>query len=111
MGDSGCVEVNVGVTRVCMNTASACVEVNVGGQIFRASSATLRRSNYIASLLCDELDDALKDSDGRLFLDRDPQIFAEVLRLLRGYQPRPLNDVPWSALKAEADFYQVPLDL
>mmetsp|Transcript_6602 Transcript_6602/g.14428 ORF Transcript_6602/g.14428 Transcript_6602/m.14428 type:complete len:247 (-) Transcript_6602:65-805(-) len=92
-----------------MSTGS--VEVNVGGQVFRATAATLRRCPFFASMLGDDLVDNLKDSDGRVFVDRDPQLFYEVLRLLRGYAPRNLPEVPWSSVKAEADYYGVPLDL
>lgn len=90
---------------------SVCVEVNVGGRLFKASAATLRISPFFANLLADDLIDDLRDGDGRLFVDRDPELFAEVLRLLRGYPPRSVSHggLRWSMVKAEADFYQVPL--
>lgn len=96
-----------------MSDSTACVEVNVGGQIFKASLLTLRRSGFLASLLDDDLTDDLKDKYGHLFLDRDPELFVEVLRLLRGHAARQLPDGrnTWSAVKAEADFYQVPVEL
>lgn len=91
---------------------SKLLEVNVGGQIFKSSAWTLRKSTFFASLLSDDLVDDMRDAEGRLFIDRDPELFVEVLRLLRGYRPRKSSDqLPWGAVKAEADFYQVPLDL
>lgn len=89
--------------------SSTCVEVNIGGTIFIATAGTLRKSPFFASLLSDELVDDLRDAEGRLFVDRDPELFAEVLRLLRGYQPR-IERHGWGVVKAEADFYQIPLD-
>lgn len=89
---------------------AACVEVNVGGHHFRAAASTLRKSPFFASLLADDLVDDLRDSEGRLFVDRDPELFAEVLRLLRGYAPRSSPSVVWDAIKAESDFYGVPLE-
>mmetsp|Transcript_137284 Transcript_137284/g.342266 ORF Transcript_137284/g.342266 Transcript_137284/m.342266 type:complete len:320 (-) Transcript_137284:123-1082(-) len=95
-----------------MSSSSTCVEVNVGGEIFRSSAATLRNSPFLASLLSDDFVDDLRDADGRLFIDRDPDLFAAVLRLLRGYDPEMCTGkCSWSAVKAEADFYQIPLDL
>jgi len=87
------------------------VEVNVGGQIFVASENTLMKSPFLASLLGGELVDDMRDSHGRLFIDREPTLFAEVLRILRGHQPRSNETTSWHEVKAEADFYQVPLNL
>eukprot|EP00747_Dinoflagellata_sp_TGD_P028894 gnl/TRDRNA2_/TRDRNA2_133551_c0_seq1.p1 gnl/TRDRNA2_/TRDRNA2_133551_c0~~gnl/TRDRNA2_/TRDRNA2_133551_c0_seq1.p1 ORF type:complete len:250 (+),score=38.60 gnl/TRDRNA2_/TRDRNA2_133551_c0_seq1:92-841(+) len=88
---------------------SVYVEVNVGGKVFSVSTGTLRKSPFFASLLSDDLTDDLKDHKGRLFVDRDPELFAEVLRLLRGYPAQDTLHMPWSVVKAEADFYQVPV--
>jgi len=93
-------------------SSEGCVEVNVGGTTFKASAATLRKSPFFASLLSDELTDDLRDQDGRLFVDRDPELFAEVLRIMRGYRFQVSSErLPWNAVRAEADFYQIPLDL
>lgn len=90
----------------------AYVEVNVGGQVFKASAATLSKSPFFAALLGDDLFNDLRDDEGRLFIDRDAELFAEVLRLLRGYEPRNLGGrLAWRTVKAEADFYQIPMDL
>ncbi|CAE8584474.1 unnamed protein product [Polarella glacialis] len=93
-------------------STSRVLEVNVGGRIFTASSATLRKSPYLESLMGDELTDDLRDPEGRLFIDRDPEIFAEVLRLMRGHAPRalPPGELHWAEVRAEADFFQIPLN-
>lgn len=110
--DSECIEILMRSASHSREHESQCIEVNVGGRVFQASGMTLRKSPFFKSLLSDDLIDDLKDADGRLFVDRDPDLFAEVLRLLRGFLPRHLPDkVPWSAVKAEADFYQIPLEL
>lgn len=93
-------------------STNACMEVNVGGRVFKASASTLRKSPFLSSLISDELHDDLRDADGRLFIDRDPDLFHEVLSLLRGYEPRAdLGKNSWTAVKLEADFYQIPVEL
>lgn len=85
-----------------------CVIINVGGTRFEASEDTFNKSGYVALLLGKELsDDDMMDSDGHLFIDRDPELFAEVLRLLRGYRFFRHPRLTWSEVRAEADFYQV----
>mmetsp|Transcript_10730 Transcript_10730/g.37550 ORF Transcript_10730/g.37550 Transcript_10730/m.37550 type:complete len:292 (+) Transcript_10730:161-1036(+) len=92
------------------NDTVHCIEVSVGGTIFRASASTLKKSPFLASLLSDEFIDDMRDPEGRLFVDRDPELFAEVLRLMRGCEPRAGTN-SWYSVKAEADFYQIPLNL
>lgn len=89
------------------------LEINVGGKVYKASFATLRRSTFLSHLLSDELSDDLKDDGGRLFIDRDPDLFGEVLRLLRGYPSRcaPETAFAWTDIKHEADFYQIPVEM
>jgi hypothetical protein len=88
-----------------------CVKVNVGGRTFEASHASLRKSTFFDALLSDDLSDDLKDEDGRLFIDRDPDLFSQVLRILRGYAPQTSPELTWAMVKAEADFYSIPVDL
>jgi len=92
-------------------SSAGVAEVNVGGEVFRVSSRTLRKSPFLAALLADDLADDLRDKEGRLFIDRDPTLFAEIVRLLRGYPASHSPQLPWGLVKAEADFYQVPVDL
>lgn len=99
--------------RVRSRQGVACMDVNVGGTIFKAGVATLGKSKFLAPILGDELSDDMKDDQGRLYIDRDPALFREVLRLLRGYPARLSADsqFSWNDLKAEADFFQVPLEM
>jgi len=82
-------------------------KLNVGGHIFEASAVTLSKSIFLATLLGEDLHDEL-DGANSPFLDRDPELFTEVLRLLRGYQFKQHPRLQWSEVKSEADFYQVP---
>merc|ERR1712232_1014922 len=51
------------------------------------------------------------DANGHLFIDRDPEIFEEVLRILRGYAFNSHPRLTWDEIKSEADFYLVPPEL
>lgn len=84
------------------------VELNVGGRLFQAYRNTLERSVHLKTLLGNDLEDDALDPDGRLFIDRDPELFAQVLKLLRGYRYRICSGLSWEEIKGEADFYQVP---
>lgn len=81
-------------------------KLNVGGQIFQAKLSTFSKSEFLATFLGDDLSN---DSDASPpFLERDPELFTEILRLLRGYQFKQHPRLQWSEVKAEAQFYQVP---
>jgi len=86
--------------------ASDTRKLNVGGQVFEASVATFNKSLFLATFFGEDLSDPL-DATPR-FLDRDPELFTEVLRLLRGYPFKRHPRILWSEVKKEADFYQVP---
>lgn len=66
------------------------------------------KSIFLATFLGDDLSEDAIDSAGRPFVDRDPELFDEVLRLLRGYEFKRHPRLIWSEVKAEADYYQVP---
>lgn len=61
------------------------VELNVGGEIFVTLKDTLTRypGTYLADLVTGKIP-AVKDSNGRFFIDRDPTHFRMVLNCLRG---------------------------
>lgn len=84
------------------------VQLNVGGTVFQAYQTTLQRSVHLKTLLSSELEDDSVDTDGTLFIDRDPDLFKQVLKLLRGYRFRSQPGLSWEEVKQEADFYQVP---
>lgn len=81
-------------------------KLNVGGHVFEASVVTLRKSVFLATFLGEDLSN--ENGANPPFLDRDPELFTEVLRLLRGYQFKSHPRLQWIEVKAEADFYQVP---
>merc|ERR1712032_336952 len=83
------------------------VQVNVGGVLFSAAGSTFMKSGYLAALQSMELGDDLRDDAGHLFIDRDPDLFSEVLRLLRGYKFNKHPRLSWEEVKHEADFYQL----
>eukprot|EP00038_Savillea_parva_P006914 m.166650 g.166650 ORF g.166650 m.166650 type:complete len:547 (-) comp12721_c0_seq1:290-1930(-) len=60
------------------------VRINVGGTIFATRKATLAKfdGTYTAALASGRFDDE-RDSDGCIFIDRDPKYFAQILNFLR----------------------------
>uniref|UniRef100_A0A7S1PJW0 Potassium channel tetramerisation-type BTB domain-containing protein n=1 Tax=Alexandrium catenella TaxID=2925 RepID=A0A7S1PJW0_ALECA len=90
-----------------MNSSLAPTPLNVGGQIFMVSRATWMRAGFLATLLADDLGHDMMDTAGNIFIDRDPELFGEVVRLLRGYAFVRHPRLTWQEVRAEADFYQV----
>lgn len=80
----------------------------MGGTVFQASRKTFEASIYLKTLMSSDLAEDSLDPSGRLFVDRDPELFAKVLKLLRGYRFRSNAGLSWAEVKEEADFYQVP---
>jgi len=76
------------------------VKLNVGGKQFETTKETLLKSDYFKSLL--EGNWKENQSNEELFIDRDPDLFQNILNILRGY------DVPRTYLLVqEALFYGV----
>jgi len=62
------------------------LEINVGGRVFSTRRETLSASKALKRYLEDmDANRAALDSQGRLFIDRDPETFEVILRLLQGY--------------------------
>lgn len=90
------------------------LEINVGGKLFACSTATLLRfpDTSFDSLLDPKVDDAteiLRDPEGHIFLDRDPDMFMFVLEFLRNGR---LSVASYSVdllerLDAEAKFFRI----
>jgi len=61
------------------------IEINIGGQIFTTFCSTLfKASNSLLPLLCSsQHDPGLRDSQGRVFIDRNPKYFEMILNILR----------------------------
>lgn len=58
------------------------VRLNVGGRLFQTTRATLSGSAFFTSLL-DHALEGDQDQDGTIFVDRDGDLFAEILNSLR----------------------------
>lgn len=59
------------------------IQLNVGGVIFETLDSTLKR--YPDSMLakCLEISTIQRDKEGRIFIDRNPKLFAKILHMLR----------------------------
>jgi len=81
--------------------------VNVGGEVFEASRQTFNQSVVLATFLGEDLSNDTSEPASPPFWDRDPELFREVLRLLRGHRFLQHPRLKWHEVRAEADFYQV----
>ncbi|CAH8622481.1 unnamed protein product [Dicrocoelium dendriticum] len=82
--------------------------LNVGGKVFATTTKTLQRipNSYLCRLINDPL--ALRDESGRLFIDRNPDLFSFVLDFYRvGKQSIPRRRDELLRLSEEAKFYQL----
>lgn len=85
------------------------VEINVGGTIFHTHKSTLTRhpESFLAVAVNSERTE--RDSQGKVFIDRNPKLFSRLLDLLRA-------DIPAENIKApinqeladEAEYYGLP---
>jgi len=85
------------------------VVIDVGGTKLTTTTATITRSSYLAGMI--DLDAWSSDADhcAEIFLDRDPDVFAQLLRLMR-QQPHiagllPTDPQQCASVIAEADFF------
>ena len=93
--------------------AAEVVELNIGGQVFETAKQTITSSVSADSFLSQIVQGVIappKDRSGRIFLDRDGELFREILNFLRS--PQKLPPVPRDAaaselLVNEASFYGV----
>lgn len=84
------------------------VELNVGGVVYTTTSTTLKGGDE-TSVLKTSLDNFLRDSSNRVFIDRDGALFRYVLDYLRTRTLiLPENFAERRRLKAEADYYKLP---
>jgi hypothetical protein len=102
-------------------TNNAIVELNVGGKTFATSRETLLNhgSTYFERLLESGesggivVRGSLRDKDGRLFIDRNPDLFGHILEYMRiskvppHYENLPTYNNEKKALIEEARYYQL----
>lgn len=93
---------------------SQLVEINVGGKIFMTEATTLGPSKLVSSTLSRLQKDNkccqnnpqnsqdLRDSSGRIFIDRDPDMFSFVLQFLRDLKTKNFPDKTKTWLKGLA---------
>lgn len=83
------------------------ITLNVGGRRFATSRQTLTwvPDSFFSSLLSGRIP-SLKDEDGAIFIDRDPDTFVPILNYLRTKTVN-LRNVELRALKHEAEFYGI----
>lgn len=101
------------VIRVASKGGTGCddsiLEINVGGRRFDTTYETIRSvpGSYLERLFSERFREPRRDSEGRVFIDRDGDTFALVLDFLqRGQRLLMVPDgLTWLRLWDEADFY------
>lgn len=90
--------------------ADSTVDLNVGGQNFETARATLVRQpgSYLEGLLSGR-HQVSRDRNGRIFINRDPELFRVILNFMRNPQtpPTPRDSAESEALCHEAKFYGI----
>lgn len=85
--------------------AEPVVDLNIGGTVFETSRSTLtqQQTGFLASILSGR-HAVTRDRNGRIFLDRDPEIFRMILNHLRNpaVPPNPRDAAESATLLAEA---------
>jgi BTB/POZ domain-containing protein KCTD8/12/16 len=93
------------------NRKNQVIELNVGGSCYATSLKTLisEEKSYFHELFTDNGQISLKDSNNRIFIDRDGQLFRYILDYLRTKSLNlPENFNEKQRLKVEAEFYRLP---
>jgi hypothetical protein len=88
---------------------SGIVHLNVGGQLFIATLSTLsvRGDNFFSSLLSGYIG-VVKDEQGRIYVNRPPDLFVPILDYLRTGRVT-LRGLDEGSVRAEAAFYGVQI--
>lgn len=84
---------------------SAVVRINVGGTVFSTLRSTLVAfpSSLLAAMV--GANNVARDSEGNIFVDRDPRTFEAILAFLRG---EPLSPDEMRRFSAAADYFGLP---
>ncbi|XP_018496586.1 BTB/POZ domain-containing protein KCTD12 [Galendromus occidentalis] len=84
------------------------VELNVGGTLYTTKASTLLKAENGSCVLRELIEEQVKDSQGRLFVDRDGALFRYVLDYLRsGKVTLPEGFSERARLCQEADYFQL----
>ena len=89
------------------------VILNVGGRKFHTIRETLESSKWLKSMADCWQDNLIRQSDGSIFVDADPEVFEHVLNFMRRPQTFPLfwskekgfDLAMYNKLAAEADYF------
>lgn len=100
--------------RSTQQRSSSVLQLNVGGQLFDTTLDTLAMGGMDSVLMrfvggmpsLGGISGATRDPSGRIFIDRDPDVFKQLLRWLRG-QPLTLDPVARGQLLSEAEYFQL----
>ena len=69
-------------TVACVQPRVSSVRLNVGGRFFETTKATLARSAFFEPIISGRFETEL-DTEGRIFIDRSPDLFAILLEWMR----------------------------
>jgi hypothetical protein len=86
------------------------VDLNVGGALYSTTRTTLLRHDSMLTAMFSGRHELKRRADGRIFIDRDGELFKYVLQYLRDgdLDVENLNQGPRKRLKREAAFYCLP---
>lgn len=86
--------------------------IQIGWRLFRLSGASINSDapSYFSTYFEDQLrsDDNSNGPTKTLFIDRDPDTFADICRHLQGYCIVPKDNAHYVKLYADAQFYSLP---
>jgi len=83
------------------------IHLNVGGRLFSTSRQTLTQvqDTFFTGLLSGRIQ-TLKDEQGAIFIDRDPELFRLILNFLRN-RSLAFDEINFKDLRHEAEFYGI----
>jgi hypothetical protein len=86
------------------------VDLNVGGTLYSTTRTTLLRHDSMLAAMFSGRHELKRRADGRVFIDRDGELFKYVLQYLRDgdLDVEDLDQVLRRRLKREAAFYCLP---
>lgn len=80
------------------------IRINVGGKIFETTENTLKESSDYFNALLSNNWKTLKDTNGYLFVDRSPELFSNILKIIRGNDSKISLDCN---LENELEYYAI----
>jgi hypothetical protein len=91
-------------------TSMDIINLNIGGNIFTISQQNIEK--YPSLIFNQDLhnSDALRDSRGRLFYDRDPETFKLIVKLINGYNISTKQIVDLELFKDDLLYYNFDSD-